>query len=64
MNVLLGTVNVSEEVCLVFEIKNVVSFIKVRFYWKRGFTTMRNYVETFQWNSMYDLIYKVFTQIS
>ena len=64
MNVLLGTVNVSEEVCLVFEIKNVVSFIKVRFYWKRDFTTMRNYVETFQWNSMYDLIYKVFTQIS
>ena len=29
------------------ESKNVVSFIKTRFYWKKGCITMRNYAETF-----------------
>ena len=50
-------------ICLVLETRNVVSFIKTWFYWKRGCGTLRYCVETFQCNSMYYAVHKLCTQI-
>ena len=63
LNAFSETVNVFAQICLVLKIKSVVSFIKTLSYWKRGCLTTRNYVEFFQCNSTYNVVYKVFTQI-
>ena len=45
---------------LVREIKNVASFIKTRFYWRRCCIKMRKYAETFHVNKCYKLAIVVF----
>ena len=44
------TINSFLKICLVLEIKNVASFIKTRFYVKRGCIEMRKHAETFHAN--------------
>ena len=51
--------------CLVLEIKNIASFIKMSFYWKLFCGTMRyHYTETCPCKNTYNVVQNVFTQIS
>ena len=43
LDILSKKANVFAQICLVLEMKNVVGFIKTRFYWKQGCVTMCNY---------------------
>ena len=58
LNAFSGMLNVFAQIFLVLEIKNIVSFIKMCSYRKRGCVTMRNYVELFLYNSMYNVALK------
>ena len=52
------------KICLIFEIKNVTSFIKTHFYWMQGCTKMHKHAEMFHTNNGYKLAIVVFIATS